>query len=101
MLLFFPFANVTFFTLKKLLKIEIFRLYLNNSSNIKNNFPLKYKKNWPKYARKMYFILGFYLFSPGDVVTRTGERDIWSVSLKSKSRACFKILLKESLISNY
>ena len=59
-------------TLKKLFKVEIFRLILNIHQILKKCPPNT--KNWPKHVRKMYF-MGFYLFCLGDLMTRAGEQD--------------------------
>ena len=56
-------------TLKKLSKVENFRLNLKDSS--------KYKK-LPEYVREIYF-MRFPLFYPGDLVTHMGEWEIRSV----------------------
>ena len=61
-------ANVTFFDSKNVVQ----------SKDIKTTIP-KNTKNRPKYVRKMY-LMRFYLFCLGDLVTRTGEQEIWSVS---------------------
>ena len=61
-----------FLTQKKLLKVEIFRLNLKNSSDIK-----KHPQNTNKSAK---ICMGFYLLCPRDLVTRKGEREMRSAS---------------------
>ena len=65
-------ANITFFDLKKLIKAEIFKLNLKDSSNI-TKILFQNTKKVPKYVRKMHFI-PFHLFCLGDLVTRIGEQ---------------------------
>ena len=70
-----------FLTPKKLFKVEIFRLNLKSSSNNQS----KYFPNWQKSAKicqenVFLYVMYFYLFCPGDLVTRTGEWEIQPVS---------------------
>ena len=64
---------VAFLTLKKVFKVEIFRLNLKNSSKIKKSSQ-KYKKNRPKYVRKT-LLWAFICFSGrfGNSYGRAGD----------------------------
>ena len=55
----------------KLFKVEIIKYH--------KNFPPRYKRQNAKICQKKVFY-GFYLFCPGDLVTRTGEWEIRSVT---------------------
>ena len=78
-----------FLTLKKLFKVEIFRLNLKDSSSITKIF-LQNTKNRPKYVEKIYFYALLFVLS-GDLVTRTGERELWSASSRVGIDAIVKL----------
>ena len=78
-----------FLTLKKLFKVEIFRLNLKDSSSITKIF-LQNTKNQPKYVEKIYFYALLFVLS-GDLVTRTGERELWSASSRVGIDAIIKL----------
>ena len=71
-------------TLKKLFKVEIFRLSLKDSSNVTKVF-LQYKIIDPNMSAENLYFMRFYSICPGDLVTCIYEREGDSICIRETS----------------